>query len=374
MARKGENIYKRKDGRWEGRYIIGRKTDGSARYASVYGKSYREVKDTLERKKGEQYRTLPNCSLTVKALLAIWLSLRSTEIKASSYQHYAALIDSQIIPRLGNIRVSNLTAEILSAFVKELLERGRLDGKGGLAASTVSGIMSILRSAFRLAGKKYAVRDISLFDVKGPTVRQKKVPTLSEAECESLSRCIMAEPTLSGAAYLLALGFGLRLGELCGLKWADIRFSEGVLTINHTVLRIKDGERTKLVVQTPKTESALRSIPLTNGMLSLLAFLRGHASDGDFILSGTGKPMEPRTLQKRFKRFLEDHGFRQIHFHGLRHTFATRSIDEGFDPKTLSELLGHKNVKTTFQLYVHPSMNQKRKLVEAVSAFVPAVM
>ena len=128
MARKGENIYKRKDGRWEGRYIIGRKTDGSARYASVYGKSYREVKDTLERKKGEQYRTLPNCSLTVKALLAIWLSLRSTEIKASSYQHYAALIDSQIIPRLGNIRVSNLTAEILSAFVcgypvREIVER-----------------------------------------------------------------------------------------------------------------------------------------------------------------------------------------------------------------------------------------------------------
>ena len=374
MARKGENIYKRKDGRWEGRYIIGRKSNGRARYASVYGKSYREVKDALERKKGEQYRTMPNCSLTVKALLAMWLSLRSTEIKASSYQHYLDLIEGQIIPRLGNIRVSGLTAEMVSAFVKELLERGRRDGKGGLAASTVSGIMSILRSAIRLAGKKYAIRDAALFDVKGPTVRQPKVKTLSAEECASLARCIMAEPDLSGAAYLLALGFGLRLGELCGLKWADIHFSEGVLCINRTALRIKDGGRTKLVVQTPKTEAALRSVPLTLGMLTLLSRLRDRASDGAFILTGKDKPMEPRTLQKRFKRFLEEHGLEPIHFHGLRHTFATRSIDGGFDPKTLSELLGHKNVKTTFQLYVHPSMSQKRKLVEAVSSFFPAVI
>lgn len=296
MARKGENIYKRKDGRWEGRYIIGRKPNGKARYASIYGKNYREVKEALERKKGEQYRTMPNCSLTVKALMEMWLSLRSTEIKPSSYQHYLALIESQIMPRLGRIRVNNLSAEILSAFVKELLERGRLDGKGGLAPSTVSGIMSILRSAIRLAGKKYAIRDISLFDVKGPTFRQPKVLTLSAVECESLARCIMAEPDLSGAAYLLALGFGLRLGELCGLKWSDIRFSDGVLTISHTVLRIKDGERTKLVVQTPKTESALRTIPLTKGMLTLLAKLRDHAANEAFILTGKGKPMEPRTL------------------------------------------------------------------------------
>ena len=374
MARKGENIYRRKDGRWEGRYIVGRKTDGRARYASLYGRSYREVRDALERKKGELYRTMPNCSLTVKALMAMWLSLRSTEIKASSYQHYLALIESQIVPRLGNIRVSSLSAEMVSAFVKELLERGRLDGKGGLAPSTVSGIMSVLRSAIRLAGKKYAIRDITLFDVKGPVVRQPKVETLCAAECEALARCIMAEPDLSGVAYLLALCCGPRLGGLCGLMWSDIRFSESVLIINRTVLRIKDGDHTKLVVQPPKTEAALRPIPLLKGILMLLVRLRGNAPDDAFILTGTSKPMEPRTLQKRFKRFLELHGLQHIRFHGLRHTFATRSIDEGFDPKTLSEVLGHSNVKTTLQLYVHPSMSQKRRLVEGVSGFLPAAI
>ncbi len=371
MARKGENIYKRKDGRWEGRYIVGRKADGCARYASVYGKSYRDVKDMLERKKGEQYRTMPNCSLTVKALLAMWLSLRSTEIKASSYQHYLALIDSQIIPRLGNIRVSSLTAEIISGFVKELTERGRLDGKGGLSPSTVAGIMSILRSAIRLAGKKYAIRDIALFDVKGPAVRQSKAATLSRGESEALARCVMADPDLSGVAYLLALGCGLRLGEICGLKWSDVRFDEGELTINRTVLWVKAERNTKLTVQTPKTESSNRTIPLTAAMRSLLAQLRDGAVNDAFVLTGKKKPMEPRTLQKRFQRFLYEHGLRSIPFHGLRHSFATRCIEEGYDAKAVSELLGHRNVKTTLQLYVHPSKEHKREIVEAVSVFLP---
>lgn len=371
MARKGENIYKRKDGRWEGRYIIGRKSNGQARYASVYGRSYREVKDDLERKKGERFRNLPNCSLTVKALLELWLSLRSTEIKASSYQHYQTLILGQIVPRLGSIRVSDLTAETISGFIRELMDHGRLDGKGGLSGSTISGIVCILRSAIRLAGKKYAVRDTSLFDVKGPKLQQVRTGTLSGSECEALAHCVMAEPDLSGAAYLLALGFGLRLGELCGLKWSDIHFAEKELTVNRTVLRVKTGNRTQLVEQDPKTENAVRVIPLTAEMLALLSRLRGSTGDDAFLLTGKKKPMEPRTLQKRFQRFMAEHGLRRVHLHTLRHTFATRSIERGFDAKTVSELLGHKSVKTTLQLYVHPSMQHKREIVETVSVLLP---
>ena len=373
MARKGENIYRRKDGRWEGRYIIGRKADGCARYASIYGKTYRDVKDALERKKGMQYRTMPNCSLTIKALMAMWLSLRSTEIKASSYQRYQTLIEGQIVPRIGRIRVSCLTAEIVSGFLRELTERGRLDGNGGLAASTVNGIMSILRSALRLASKQYAIRDIALFDVKCPAVRQPSAEVLTRGECEALVRCIMAKPDISGAAFLLALNCGLRLGEICGLMWSDISFEEGTLTVNRTALRIKDEERTKLVVQPPKTESAHRTIPLTPEMLLLLARLRNNTADDMFVFTGMKKPMEPRTLQKRFQRFLLVHGLRNINLHSLRHTFATRCIEGNVDAKTVSELLGHANVKLTMQRYVHPSLEYKRKAVEAVSVFLPHI-
>lgn len=369
MARRGENIYKRKDGRWEGRYIIGRREGGQARYASIYGKSYRDVKNMLERKKGEQYRTMPDCSMTVKALMAMWLSLRSTEIKASSYQRYLTLIDRHVVPWLGKTRVTNLTAEIVSSFLKELTDRGRLDGRGGLSASTVSGIMSILRSAIRLASKKYAIRDIALFDVKGPAVKQPPAKTLNSAECEALVRCVISDPDISGVAYLLALNSGLRLGEICGLMWSDISFGDGTLTVNRTAQRIKDDGRTRLIIQPPKTESAYRTLPLTVEMLALLSRFRDDAPDTVFVFTGKQKPLEPRTLQKRFQRFLREHGLRLINLHGLRHTFATRCIEETVDAKTVSELLGHSNVKMTLQRYVHPSLNYKRKAMEAVSTF-----
>ena len=184
MARKGENIYKRKDGRWEGRYIVGRKPNGQAKYASVYGKGYLEVKEKLDKRKGDRFRALPSCQLTVKLMLEMWLSLRMTDIKESSYQRYKVVIEKHILPYLGKIRIQNLTAEILSDYIKELMKTGRLDGKGGLAEKTVNDIVSILKSALKQVGRKYAV-DGSLFDVKAPTVRAKRVETLGDWESTS---------------------------------------------------------------------------------------------------------------------------------------------------------------------------------------------
>jgi len=374
MARKGENIYKRKDGRWEGRYIVGRKPNGQAKYASVYGKGYLEVKEKLEKRKGDRFRSLPSCQLTVKLMLEMWLSLRLTDIKESTYQRYVTLIEKHILPYLGKIRIQNLTAEILSDYIRQLMKSGRLDGKGGLAEKTVNDAFGILRSALKQVGRKYAV-DGSLFDVKAPTVRVKRVETLGDLECEVLSRAVLRSPDLSGAAYLLALNLGLRLGEVCGLRWSDISFQERTLMVSRTVLRLKNGSRTQLSVQTPKTENAMRTIPLTAEILSLLAKLRNNAPEDAFILTGRRTlPMEPRTLQYRFQATLKANGLKRHTFHSLRHTFATRAIERGIDAKTLSEILGHGNVKTTLQLYVHPTMLHKRRIVEAVSSILPVAV
>ena len=370
MARKGENIYKRKDGRWEGRYIVGRKPNGKARYASVYGKGYLEVKDKLEKRKGDRLRAMPQCPLTVKLMLEMWLALRVADIKESTYQRYLLLIQMHILPYLGRVRISCLTAETLSTYIRELQKSGRLDGHGGLAPKTVNDVICVLKSALKLVGRKYAV-DEDLFNVKAPTVRSKRVETLGERECEVLTQSILDMPDLNGAAYLLALNSGLRLGEVCGLKWSDISFGERILTVNRTVLRLKMGIKTQLVVQTPKTENSARVIPLTGQMLDLLSALRNGASEDAYIFTGRRTPMEPRTLQYRFQAFLKNHGLKRHHFHALRHTFATRSIEHGFDAKTLSEMLGHKNVKTTLQLYVHPTMLHKRQIAEAVSSILP---
>lgn len=371
MARKGENIYKRKDGRWEGRYIVGRRPNGQAKYASVYGKGYLEVKEKLDKRKGDRFRSLPSCQLTVKLMLEIWLSLRLTDIKESSYQRYKVLIEKHILPYLGKNRIQSLTAEVLLDYIKQLMKNGRLDGKGGLAEKTVNDIVSILKSALKHVGRKYAV-DGSLFDVKAPAVRTKGVETLGDWECEVLSASILRNVDFSGAAYLLALNSGLRLGEICGLRWSDISFQERTLTVNRTVLRLKNGPRTELTVQTPKTDASMRTIPVTAEILSILAKLRENAADDAYIFTGKRTlPMEPRTLQYRFQAFLKANGLKRHTFHALRHTFSTRAIERGIDAKTLSELLGHGNVKTTLQLYVHPSMPHKRKIVEAVSSILP---
>jgi len=371
VSRKGENIYKRKDGRWEGRYIIGRKPNGQARYASVYGRGYQETKEKLEKRKGDRFRSLPRCQLTVKLMLDLWLSQRASDIKESTYQRYTFLIQMHILPYLGKVRINCLTAETLSTYIKQLQKSGRLDRRGGLSPKTINDVVCVLKSALKLVGRKYAVSG-DLFDVKAPAVRAKKVETLGDRECELLTQSVLTKPDLNGAAYLLALNTGLRLGEVCGLKWADISFRESTLTVNRTVLRLKNGTRTQLTVQTPKTENSVREIPLTAQMIAFLSRLRNGASEESYVLTGRRTPMEPRTLQYRFQAFMKNHGMKgRHHFHSLRHTFATRSIERGVDAKTLSEMLGHRNVRTTLQLYVHPTLRHKRQIAEAVSSFLP---
>jgi len=374
MPKKGENIYKRKDGRWEGRYISGRKPDGSAKYTSIYGKSYRETKALLEARKADKMRPVPPCMLTVKGIMESWLSMRITAIKESSYQRYETIINRHIVPHLGNVLFSALTANVLSNFAQMLLKSGRVDGAGGLSEKSVCDIMCILSSAIRLAGRNNAVNVDALFDIKSPTARQKRVVTLGDAEYEALTRSILADLDIYGAAYLLALNLGLRIGEVCALKWSDFDFSERLLVVNRTAIRIKSGTHTRLTVQTPKTDSSLREIPVPDNLLALLLKLKTTHSSDVFILTGNKTiPQEPRTLHARFKRYLKDHGMRSIRFHALRHTFATRCIEHGYDAKTLSELLGHKNVKTTLQLYVHPSMLHKREVIESIAKLPPVI-
>ena len=367
MSRKGENIFKRKDGRWEGRYISGRRPDGKAKYTSIYGKSYREVRALLEKRKGGRIMPLPPRGLNVKALMETWLSTRRTLVKESSYQRYESLINRHILPHLGGIQFSSLTVSILSNYVQTLLKNGRTNGAGGLSEKSVCDIMCIVFSAIRLAGKLYNISVEPLFDVKLPPVREKHIDTLGNSEYEILTRCVLEDFDVYGMAYLLALNLGLRLGEVCGLMWSDLNCTEYLITINRTTTRIKIGNRTQLIVQPPKTENSVRTIPVPVELLSLLMKLKGNCSEDAYILSGSRTaPKEPRTLQAHFKQFLKDHGLRDIHFHTLRHTFATRWIESGYDLKTLSEILGHKNIKTTMK-YVHPSMQYKRDVMEAVT-------
>ncbi len=372
MPRRGENIYKRKDGRWEGRYICARKPDGGAQYRSIYGRTYGEVREKLLALREEARRfLLEQCPLTVKELTELWLAEEQPNVKPSSYERYRLLVEKHIVPQLGRLRLHELTAEKLSAFLSEKSQRGRLDGMGGLAPKTVGDIYTVLRSVLTLAQRRYhCPQYVSRSEVQLPQPKRTEIEVFSTWESAQITREILNAPTLSNGAFLLCLETGLRLGELCALKWSDIDFREGVLAVRRTALRINHGGRTVLTVQTPKSDASKRAIPLTADMLSLLQRVRGNAAEDAYVLTGKeDKPMEPRTIQYRFRRFQLRLGLRPRNFHTLRHSFATRCVEHGADVKSLSELFGHSNVKTTLQMYVHPSMEQKRRCLEQSSVF-----
>lgn len=369
MPRRGENIYKRKDGRWEGRYICGYREDGRAKYASVYGKTYAQVKDKLEVEKARQRKKPQSkCQLTIHELMDLWLLDRSEKVKTSSYYNYIALTNRHIRPRLGGILVRTLTAQKLEGYLADLKRIGRKDGKGGLSPKTIGDIFFVLKSALKLAARKFGYQDMNgVLEVEVPTAVRKKVETFGEFETKRLSDALLKNWNLKNASIFLCLNTGIRLGELCGLRWGDLNLNENTIKISRTVQRVHLGKGTKLMVQPPKSLSSERTIPLPTKLIGMILSLQKEAGEKDYILSGRSNPMDPRTVQYRFARFLKRESITQRNFHVLRHSFATRCIEKGMDVKSLSEILGHSDVRITMQLYVHPSMAQKRQYMQNVS-------
>ncbi len=158
---------------------------------------------------------------------------------------------------------------------------------------------------------------------------------------------------------------GLRIGELCALKWDNIDLKKRILTGRSTIQRIQcsgGNTKTKIVVTEPKSESSMRSIPIPENMIDFLKEFKG--TPDDYVLSGTEKPVEPRTMQYRFTKILKNVKLPSVHFHALRHIFASTCVELGFDVKALSELLGHSKVEITLNRYVHSSFERKREYME----------
>lgn len=362
MARKGENIYHRKDGRWEGRYLKA-KTDGKARYGYVFALTYAAVKKKLQDAK-ENWKTA--CEIrerektTLAAASARWLDDAKPFNKESTIAKYRDFLQCYILPRFGNVQMDVLSAESLQDFLSAMLVNGGEEGQG-LSPRTVAGILCILKSVRKYAmNQGYTVG----FSTESLSIKQKqKQPRIfSEQETIQLRSYLRGHLTECNAGILLCLETGLRLGEICALRWADISFSERKLYVRQTAQRIRrdDGKeaRTKIVVTPPKSDSSARVIPLPD---SICLFLSSIRKNEGFLLTGDDHIMEPRSLQRHFKRVLKDAGIADANFHALRHTFATRGVEVGFDVKCLSSILGHSNVAMTLSRYVHPTMEMKRR-------------
>lgn len=369
MGRHGENIRKRKDGRWEGRYLVYCEIKQKQIYHSVYGKSYNEVREKLNAQRN-LLENHPGTSVITKSMknrknmygicftdiAKEWLAEVQKTRKASTYVKYNLIFRNYIEKIFGNADLS----EITDRFVKEKIPND-------LSESVQKSIYCVLNQILQFIFQKYSVA-IPKLQKPLSNARSNPIKILTRKEQKELMLVLYREMDIYKLAVLVCLFTGLRLGELCALKWSDIDFDNKILKVNRTVQRLyAEGCKTKTVLMetAPKSEYSRREIPLSEIMFEML--LTFH--DGREYIFGKDRPMEPRTLQNHFKKILKEANLTDNNFHILRHTFSTNCIEEGIDVKSLSEMLGHSDIQITLNRYVHPSMNAKRKHMDALSQF-----
>lgn len=363
MARKGENIFKRKDGRWEARYEKGRDRQGKIIYGYCYGHSYKEARAKVLQAK---IHVIQNecCDNTENAeklssICAEWLSSKKPVIAESSYIKYYSIVSNHILPRFGEKNLSDLEETDLINFCHALIEKQ-------YSQRTSNGILSVLESILGYAKKNYSFQ-IRFEALKMPC-NSKEARVLSSSEEKTFVEFLLTGLDCCKFGIIFALMTGLRIGEICALKWRNISMEEGFVKIEHTIQRIKNlsansQSRTKIIISKPKTHHSQRIIPLSTDCIRLCESIGSFEKDS-YVLTGTNEYMEPRTLQYRLAKYAGSCGLNGVHFHTLRHTFATRCIEVGFELKSLSEILGHASTRITLDRYVHSSLQTKRENME----------
>ncbi len=364
MPKHGENIYHRKDGRWEARYIRFYE-NGKAKYGYLYAATYGEVKakkeaviSVLSKTKGAFCKD----TITFADLSALWLRSVQVSIKESTYTRYVRIAEKYLNPIMGDLRLNRIDSAFINNIPQILLKSGGIYKKE-LSSKTVSDILCVLKSVIRFGEEnEYAVP--SLKGLKFPQKNKKAITILSDENLSKIQQSILNSEDTVSLGIIFALFTGIRIGELCGLKWGDINFDTGVVHIRRTVERIADLDhlsehKTKIIVNEPKTKSSVRSIPLPVFLFDYLKKRRKQSSF--YVLTSNLSYTEPHQFYTLYKRYIKKLGLDDYTFHALRHTFATRCVELGFDAKSLSEILGHSSITTTLSIYVHPTMNQKKQ-------------
>jgi len=360
MARRGKGIYKRKDGRWEGRYLL------KGKYKSVYGHSYNEVKAKLETCIAglavPAVKPIRAKGISWSAVCCEWLDQKKLCLKQSSYAQYGCIMRKHILPYWGKQNLNELTADQVNCFIKALSER--------LSPKTVRDILNVFMQIVRFAEKKHGMH-IDHESISKPKVQAGNLPVLSSDEQRRLSCYLRANPSNINIGVLFLLYTGIRIGELCALQWGDIDLTAQAISITKTIQRIADptpNAKTRVIIDSPKSKNSVRLVPIPSFLIGSLAKIRSNSTS--YLLTGENKPMEPRLFQTKFKQALKAASVAETNAHALRHTFATRAIEQNIDIKSLSEILGHSAVKFTLECYIHSSTELKRSGMERLAVYL----
>ena len=353
------NITIRKDGRYMGKFISCYDDNGKAQYQYVYGKTLDEAERKVLIGQEVASRYLSGGYITVGKVYGEWLNAVVNRVKESSLANYKAKFEKHILPIFGDIPCADLSAGRINDFINKKLA-------DGLSASYVRDIFTVFKSMLHYAQEEYGFK-LSLKNVVLPKVERKQVEKISNIEQNQLVDYLKKNMSITAFGILLSLYMGLRIGELCGLKWEDIDFGSKILHVRRTVQRISSvngNRKTKIIISAPKSDTSLRDIAIPDFLMEYFKMFRSEADL--FILSGADKPIEPRTMQYRYKKILQAAEIENHNYHKLRHTFATNCAENGFDTKTLSAVLGHSSVSITLNRYIHPDRSHQRKMMNCL--------
>ncbi|MDM1460478.1 site-specific integrase [Myroides odoratimimus] len=300
-----------------------------------------------------------NTQKQLSEVIELWKIDKQQYVKKSSFSAYTLLIENHLLPTFGE--QYEIEETDVQNFVLQKLE-------GGLSHKTIKDILIVLKMVLKFGAKNKWLSYTS-FDIQFPTEREKQnLEVLSRAEQKKIMNYIQDHFTFKNLGVYICLSAGIRIGEVCALTWEDIDTDNGVISINRTIQRIyliENGvRRTELILDTPKTKNSIRDIPISKDLLRILKPFKKIVNPSFFVLTNDAKPTEPRTYRSYYKKLMNELDMPELKFHGLRHSFATRCIESNCDYKTVSVLLGHSNISTTLNLYVHPNMEQKKKAIE----------
>ena len=295
---------------------------------------------------------------TIREIAEAWKEYKRPYVKQSTMAAYVLILENHVLPEFGDN--DSLHEHDVQAFVLKKIEHG-------LSAKSVKDILIVLKMVMKFGVKNEWMNHYE-WDIKFPVNSQpRELEVLSVANHKKILDYVQHNFTFMSLGIYISLSTGLRIGEICALKWSDINVADGKITVQRTIERIYmvEGEKkhTQLVINTPKTVNSCREIPISKELLAMVKPMKKVVNADFYVLTNEDKPTEPRTYRNYYNRLMEKLDIPKLKYHGLRHSFATRCIEAGCDYKTVSVLLGHSNISTTLNLYVHPNMEQKKRCI-----------
>lgn len=297
--------------------------------------------------------------LTFKDVAAEWLEIKKKEIKKSTYANYAYAVEKYLLPEFKKCSLKRLEKYDFMELVDKLNK--------DYSPKTVRDILTKLKSILYYAQNEYEV-NIKFNKIIVPKLDAEPITILSKRERTRLVKNCIKQNTLKSLGIVVCLNTGLRIGEICALKWENIDLDKREIRVRETLQRVyyKQTRSTKIIIDTPKSKKSVRNIPISDKLYEILKPLQKSYEPNDFFLTGDSeKFIEPRNYQNAFKDLLKISQIKKIYkFHILRHTFSSNCIEVGMDVKSLSEILGHATVEITLDKYVHSSYKNKKRFLE----------